>query len=363
MDPAVNRFVFFIFLTCLLAGCDSGANDVDSRIVEGVDLEMLFAPAEPGEIQAVLDDWSQRDVSMQNLQEIALDTVEFAGGKRSAVRVVSHDVAGITHFGAIVVPVDAEPGSLPVMVYNHGGDAGENIDVTLTLLSLGISAVTDQFVFVVPSFRDEPLTLNGIRYQSGGPASPWDYDVDDALALLNVALDTTPAIDPERIGAFGFSRGGGVALLMAIRDPRIDLVSEFFGVTDFFVQDIEDTVAEALRGEVRELPGLDFLNESYIVPLREGAISMQEARMQIIRRSAVLFADRLPDVQIQHGELDDIVDVAHALSLAETLQDMGRDATQVDLHLYPNASHTPFEMIGSFERMVEFVSRLVPVSL
>ena len=37
----------------------------------------------------------------------------------------------------------------------------------------------------------------------------------------------------------------------------------------WFVQDIEDTVAEALRGEVRELPGLDFLNENYPIKTKE----------------------------------------------------------------------------------------------
>ena len=355
------RNILVVSLVLIFVGCDSGANDVDSRVVEGVDLEVMFAPARPAEIQAVLDDWSLRDVSVQGLEEVAGDTVEFAGGKKSLVKVVSHLVAGVRHFGAIAVPVDAVPGSLPVLVYNHGGNEGENIDITLTLLSLGINTITDQFVFVVPSFRDEPLTVKGITYQSEGPASPWDYDVDDALALLNVALETTPAIDPERIGAFGLSRGGGVALLMAIRDPRIELVSEFFGLTDFFVQDIEDTVAEALRGQPRMLPGLTFLDANYIQPLKNGAISIEEARMQLVKRSAVLFADRLPVVQIQHGEADNIVVVDHALSLAETLQNMGRDATQVEVHLYPGAGHSPFEMIGSLDRLVAFMTRLVAV--
>ena len=354
-----NRLALVVMLVLLLAGCDSGSNDADSRIVEGVDLEVMFAPAQPAEIQMVLDDWAQRDVSVQGLEEVAADTITFAAGKKSLIRVVSHLVAGVRHYGAIAVPVGATPGSMPVLVYNHGGDEGENIDVTLSLLALGINAVTDQFVFVVPSFRDEPLTVKGITYQSEGPPSPWDYDVDDALALLNVALETTPAIDPDRIGTFGLSRGGGVALLMAIRDPRIKLVSEFFGPTDFFVLDIEDSVAEALRGAPRNLPGMTYLDATYVQPLKQGAITMEAARMQLVRRSAVLYADMLPDVQIQHGEADDIVVVDHALSLSQALQDLGRNETQLELYLYPSAGHTPLEMLGSFDKLVAFVSRLL----
>lgn len=358
MNATRSLKVTVIFLLLFSWGCDSGM-EADSQIVEGVNLEELFAPAQASEIQTVLNDWAGRDVSVQNLTVVETDTVAFASGNRSITRVVSHEVAGVTHFGAIVVPENAAPGSLPAIVYNHGGDQGENIDVTLTLLSFGISSVTDQFVFIVPSYRDEPLTLMGNTYQSEGPASPWDYDVDDALALLNVALETTPAIDPDRIGTFGFSRGGGVALLMAIRDPRIALVSEFFGVTDFFVQDSQDAFTEALQGQPRDLPGLDFLNATYIQPLKNGTLTVDEARIEIIRRSAVVFADQLPDVQIQHGDADNVVVVDHALSLADALQALGRGSDEFELHVYPNAGHNPLEMIGSFDRLVEFMGRLI----
>ena len=354
---SVRLLLMSLFL--IVAGCDSGANDEEGQAAVDVDLDALFAPAQAAELQSILDDWAQRDISVQNLQEVASDTMSFTFGRQSVIRVVSHEVGGNTHYGAIVTPVGAADESLPVLVYNHGGDGGENVDQTITLLSLGVDEIINQFIYVVPSFRDEPLTVNGMTYQSDGPASPWDYDVDDALALLNAALESTPAADPDRIGAFGFSRGGGVALLMGIRDPRIDLVSEFFGPTDFFVQDIRDTVVEALMGAPRDLPGMDFLNENYIQPLGEGTVSIAEARIEMIRRSPVLFADLLPDVQIQHGEIDDIVVVDHALSLSETLQDMGRDATQLELHLYPNAGHSPLQMVGSFDRLVEFVNRLI----
>lgn len=346
----------------LLAGCDSGGMIDEERVVEGIDLNVLFAPPQAAELQAVRDDWAARDVSVQNLEIVLQDTIALGPSGKGVYRIVSHTVNGVRHFGAIVVPVGAAPESLPLVLYAHGGDDGDDLDFTISLLSLGLSSVIDQFVYVAPSFRSESIKLDGLTYQSDADPSPWDYDVDDALALMNVALENTPEVDPTRIGVFGFSRGAAVGLLMGIRDPRIDLVVEFFGPTDFASSDIQETTANALRGNLRDLPGLDFMNDTYIQPLKNGTISMADARLGLIRRSAVNFAEDLPLVQIQHGEEDEIVSVEHGRNLEKRLQDLGRGADAFESHFYPAAGHNPIEMTGSFDRMIEFVSRaLLPM--
>lgn len=340
----------------LLAGCDTASMEAEERVVEGVDLDALFAPPQATELQAVRDDWATRDVSVQNLEIVSQDTIALGSNARGVYRIVSHTVNGARHFGAIVVPVGAAPESLPLVLYAHGGDDGDDLDFTIGLLSLGLSSVIDQFVYVAPSFRSESIKLDGMTYQSEADPSPWDYDVDDALALMNVALENTPEVDPTRIGVFGFSRGAAVGLLMGIRDPRIDLVVDFFGPTDFSAGDIQEITANALRGNLRTLPGLDFMNDTYIQPLKNGTISMAEARLGLIRRSAVNFAEDLPLVQIQHGEADETVSVEHGRNLEKRLQDLGRGPSEFESHFYPGAGHNPLEMVGSFDRMIEFVS-------
>jgi hypothetical protein len=59
----------------------------------------------------------------------------------------------------------------------------------LTILDFAFGSGQDGFVFVAPSFRSEPLDFGGTPYVSAGEPSPWDRDVDDALALLNAAIE------------------------------------------------------------------------------------------------------------------------------------------------------------------------------
>jgi dipeptidyl aminopeptidase/acylaminoacyl peptidase len=215
-----------------------------------------------------------------------------------------------------------------------------------------------EFVVVVPSFRSEPLVYGGNAYVSEGPPSPWDHDVDDALALLNAAIQITPSADPTHIGVLGFSRGAGVGMLMAIRDPRIDAVVEFFGPTDFFGSYIQTLTEEALRGSPRDLPGLNYLNFAFIQPLKNGTITIADFRREIVRRSAVLFADRLPQLQVHHGTADSTVEFSQAESLRDAMHRIGRAEPEFEFYSYNGGAHDFTTLSGSLDRAVAFLQRL-----
>lgn len=347
-----------LVLLSVLTGCGDGPTGPDGMVVEGVDLEAVFAPPTPQERDRVRTEvWGARSPEAEGVRE-ELSKDFPLGSSPGTVRIYSHLVDGHRHYGAVVVPDGAAPGGLPVVVYGHGGDGGLDVDeLSLILSALGEAA--DDFVYVAPSFRSEPLVVGATTFRSGGPASPWDRDVDDALALLDVALGETPAADAERIGALGFSRGAGVALLMAIRDPRIDLVVEFFGPTDFFDGWMQEIVADALRGRLRDLPGLGVLNERFIQPLERGTLPVEAFRIELVRRSAVLFADRLPPVQVHHGSEDTVVSVSQAESLISALEALGRGPPEDGYHVYPGGEHHPLTLGRSVSRTVSFLSRLL----
>jgi dipeptidyl aminopeptidase/acylaminoacyl peptidase len=354
-------FILTVAGLAAFAACGDSSVEPDGRIVEGVDLDQLFAEPGQAEIDAILADWAARDVSAKDVTVEVAESITI-GGSAATLSVVSHTVGGVKHYGAILVPAGAQPGTLPVLVYAHGGDGGIDIDGTLSLLPFVLGSDLQNYVFVAPSFRAEPLFYNDVTYLSDGPPSPWDRDVDDALALVNAVLATTLEADAQRIAVIGFSRGAGVGLLMAERDPRIDIVVEFFGPTDFFGTFVQDVVEEALRGNPRDLPGLDFLDTEFIQPLKNGALTVEDVRPEIVRRSAVLFAERLSQLQVHHGTDDQTVEVSQAQSLIDVMLSLGYGAPEFEYFLYEGGTHDPLSLPGSLDHTRDFLSRLLSVA-
>lgn len=349
--------LLFLLLLPVATGCEIVGTS-DERIVGGINITELFEPATAAERTAVLADWATRTTPAVDVQTVAQGPVT-QGGAAATVRVVSHRVGTVKHYGAIIAPDQATAGSLPVLMYLHGGDAGVSVDSEVLFILQFLTTLADRFVIVVPSFRDEPLRFAGQTFESDGPPSPWDYDVDDALSLLTVALETTPAADPTRVAAIGMSRGAGVALLAAARDPRIDRVVDFFGPTDFFGAFVQEVTEELLNGEPRNLPGLDYMNATYLGPLKEGEMSPDEVRMGLARRSAALFSDRMPAVQVHHGKADVIVPVSQAEAFIAAMKAAGRTAPNFESFLYDGGEHNPLSLTGAFDRTFEFLEPMV----
>lgn len=349
----VLAVVLFAGAAIGITGCDGGEAD---RVVGGVNVSELFAAPTDAEKAAVLAEWQTRDVSPKNVQVVSTLTATGTGVEGTTrtftATVVSHEVAGVTHYGAVLVPAGTPPGTrLPVVVYAHGGDAGARVEEGAVIAGL-LTPPQRSFIWIVPSFRAERLRFGSNTRTSGGPASPWDYDVDDALALVNVAVASYGG-DPNAIAAVGLSRGGGVALLMGVRDPRVRRVLDLFGPTDFFGAYVENIVADALGGGTRNLPGFDVLNARFVQPLKAGTVSDAQMRAELLRRSPARFADRLPAVQVQHGTADDVVDVSQARALIDAL----RGRTDATSFLWEGGRHDPttfpLNWIGEAQRFLE----------
>ena len=324
-------------------------------VTAGSDLDALFAPPTAMEIAQVETDWETRAPEVSGVQ-VELDTEVtslLAGTVR--VRVLSHTVGGLRHYGLLVTPPGADPGSLPVIVYAHGGDDGVDLDDIFLIIPFLQSA--GSVAFVAPSYRSEPLRVEDRVFMSDGPPSPWDRDVDDTMSLLSVALEQAPELDGERIALLGLSRGGGVSLLTAARDTRIDAVVEAAGPTDLFDGYAREIVEEALAGSLRDLPGLEYLNETLIQPWRRGELAEAEARIEMLRRSAAYFVGRLPPVQLHHGTADQIVAVSQAHRLIEAMEAAGKGADEFDANIYEGAGHGLLDLVvqGAATRAVEFL--------
>ncbi|MEX1054518.1 MAG: hypothetical protein WED81_00710, partial [Rhodothermales bacterium] len=104
------------------------------------------------------------------------------------------------------------------------------------------------------------------------------------------------------------------------------------------------------------LPGLADLNDRFIQPARRKETDVQALRMELVRRSPVLFAAQLPAVQVHHGLIDPVVPPSEGESLVEVMQ--GLSAPNFEYFFYPNGSHHPLTMEGSIERASDFLLRV-----
>ena len=319
------------------------------------ELDRLFVPPSQAEVDTISQDWAARDYGAMDVR-VELSEALSLGGTATNLRVVSHVVAGARHYGAIVVPEGASRESLHVLAYFHGGDAGVSVG-DLQFVGTALGELRDSFVYVVPSYRSEPLRHGGRSWVSEGPSSHWDYDVDDAIALVNVAFETTPEAEPGGYSVFGGSRGAGVALLAGVRDDRLKRIVAFFGPTDFFDEWVREIVREAALRMPRNLPGVAHLDSTVVQPFIRGEITRAEARLEIVRRSSVLYAADLPSVQLHHGTLDAVVSVSQAESLIRAMKGLGRGPPDFEAYIYEGGGHDFVTLQEAVERGVEFISR------
>lgn len=348
---ARRRLAAVLLLAWLLPGCDQpvGPDDLEAR------LDALFAPATAAEVEAVRADWARRDVAAAGAAVELAESYPL-GETPATLRIVSHRVGEVLHYGAILAPDAAAAGSLPVLMYLHGGDSGVEVDdIDPVVYFLG--ELRDRFVYVVPSFRSEPLRYGDREWVSTGPGGHWDYDVDDALALLDVALELTPQARVEGLSIAGFSRGAGVALLAGIRDPRIENIAAFFGPTDFFDDWVREIAREAAMGFPRDLTGVAHMDSTFIQPYMRGELGLAEGRLELVRRSPVLFAGDLPAVQLHHGDGDEIVSVSQARSLIRTMEALGRKPPEFEAFIYEGGGHWIFALEGAVPRAMDFLRR------
>jgi len=290
-------------------------------------LASVFAKPTAAEIAAVERDWMSRDLKPRGIKEDLRSTVRIAD-RTFNVRIVSHLVRGFRHYGAIITPANAGPRSLPVIIEAKG------VSPTYFPLSLEslhaprmMSDLADRFVYVVPTFRGEVLNFNGKTFTSEGDRTDaLDGATDDAIALLSVAIKTTPEADGSRVCAFGHSRGGNVALLAGIRDKRVDCVVNWAGPTDWFYAmgtngwTEEELWAEGLRIRANTLQTGGQNIERFLKRAIDGKAILADVRRRMIASSPLYFAHRLPRSQHHYGLEDPSVPVRNGRELVARLR-------------------------------------------
>jgi dipeptidyl aminopeptidase/acylaminoacyl peptidase len=281
-----------------LCACGGGGEPTRSP-----DPQLSFPAPTAVELQAVTTEWNQRDLSARDVELANQDTLAVDYD----VQIYRHRVGGNTHYGAVTIPKNALPGTVPVVVHADGLDQQNpllNLDENLQMAGALLQGV----IYVVPTFRGRSLVYKGVSYPADGDfCDAYDGAADDAIALLNVVASEVPAANLDRVMARGGSRGGNTALLMAVRDVRIKLVLAIAAPVDFNRLEIRTRYAGQFRCQ--------FIDNK----------TPEASRLRVLASSPLHFAvlSSVRKVFLFHGSADDVVPVWNATEMDARLKDQG----------------------------------------
>jgi dipeptidyl aminopeptidase/acylaminoacyl peptidase len=216
--------------------------------------------------------------------------------------------------GYLTLPEGASKGSLPTLLYVHGGPSSRDVwgyDPSVQLFA------SQGFAVFQPNFRGS--TGYGARHTKLG-YKQWGLAMQDDLEDAARWLIDRGIADPARIGIYGASYGGYAALMALAKTPELFAAgASLAGVTDLITMLSDDRW---------------YRFDDWNTPTVGGRWS---DRGQLQETSPVNHADRFrAPVLIAHGTADDVVHVKHAEMMAEALESGNK---QVVTLLYPDEVH------------------------
>jgi acetyl esterase/lipase len=226
---------------------------------------------------------------------------------------VTFDVAGRAMLADVYRPADdgeASDGPHPGIVLNHGVAAGGMHD--LRLVNFADALARCGYVALVPEF----INLKEFRVRPS--------DVGEVVGAYEY-LESLPYVDPERVGLFGFSYAGGLAVLAA-SDPRIaERVRFCFLLGSYY--DLRNIVTYATTGYYRD-DGEWVYNE----PAHTGKWAFMRNMLELVDdESDRRLLARIAEVKFE----DESSDVS---SLADSLGEEGRTLYRLMSNRDPDAA-------------------------
>ena len=221
---------------------------------------------------------------------------------------ISYPSGNLTITGYMYVPQGQGP--FPVIILNHGA-----YDPEMYFTGTGTQREADYLA------RHGYLTISP-DYRNYGESTAGDSlllvgYMTDVLNLVN-SVETIDKADPSRIGMWGHSMGGGIAIKACVVSDRIKAVALFGSVS----ADEKDNYYwnGVTRLKVHQIFGLPERNPGTYAWL-----------------SSIQYLDVAPPMSIHHGEADDVVPVEFSEKLRQKMLEAGRS---VEYFTYPGQPHT-----------------------
>ena len=245
---------------------------------------------------------------------------------------ISYTSDGLTIYGFMNTPFGDGP--FPVVIVNHGY-VDPNIYSTLTYTTRYADALAAAgYLAIHPNFRDYPPSDSGLNPLRAGSA----IDVLNLVGLVE-RLGGQPGplekADPDAIGLWGHSMGGGISLRVLVVSDAVDAAVLYGAMSGDEVRN-HDRILNVFSGGIRGL-------------WDEETAPSEELLRQV---SPIYHLEKIAAaVSIHHGDLDDQVPLSWSEELCASLNALEKD---VECFTYAGQPHT---FVGEGDRL--FIERTV----
>jgi dipeptidyl-peptidase-4 len=243
---------------------------------------------------------------------------------------------------ALLLPTQHGDGPLPVVLDPYGGPHAQRV-LHARAAYHGSQWLADHgFAVLIVDGRGTPgrgpAFEHSVHGDLAGPA------LEDQLDALDAAAEVEPRLDLSRVGIRGWSYGGTLAALAALRRPdRIRCAIVGAPVTDWHLYDTHYT--ERYLGHPDHDPDA-YLRSAVVLP--DGRPVGPDAGAEDARPAELL---------IVHGLVDDNVLAAHSLRLTEALHAVGHPFTFLPLTDATHMASDPQVAAKLLEAQVRFLQR------
>ena len=223
---------------------------------------------------------------------------------------------GQTLYYQIIKPRNLEAGHrYPVIVDVYGGPGNQRVRKVWGGYPRGSEGLFREYLaqngYIVFTLDNRGSGSRGVRFETALFHHLGSVEVEDQVTGVNF-LRTLPYVDPARIGVFGWSYGGYMALMCMMQAPDVFAAGVSGApVTDWKLYDTHYT--ERFMGTPQSNP------DGY-------------ARSSVMRYAEDLKGPLL----IMHGMADDNVLFTHSTTLFKKLQDLN---TPFEIMTYPGSKH------------------------
>jgi uncharacterized protein len=290
--------------------------------------------------EVVLDDLAIESLRQKTYGEGNLQieqTLEPGGSYNQYI--VSYLSDGLKIYALLTLPkAEPPPGGWPAIVFNHGNIPPDIYKTTQRYVQYVDALASADYVVLKPDYRGHGNS-EGVAYNA---YSVPDYTIDILNAVA--ALRLHPQVDPDRIGMWGHSTGGHLALRAMVIDPTIKAAVIWGGVVGSFQDLLTYWPPEAEAGYPDHQDSTDRSLPAWRRELLEayGDPDSNPEAWQAINSTSYL-GDLSGPIQFHHALTDEWVPAVLSERTHQQIINAGKIS---ELHLYENDDHNLINNFG-----------------